>query len=144
MITINWGSPDKTILQYEFEGSWAVDDLIEALDAGVEVASRYDHDIDVIVDMSQSGLPNLFGTNINKAFSRALNRTEQHIEQSNKEPGMVAIVTNNPIMRNSLSSLLNLYPNMGGSTLVVANSLGEAKDHIYNFRQQRLYAEDIA
>jgi len=140
MITINWGKEDKTVLQYEFEGGWAVDDLIEALDAGVEVAERYDHDIDVIVDLTKSGIPNLFGTNVNKAFQRAANRGEEHVAKSDKEPGIVVIVATNPIMRNSLSSLLSLNPHMGGSRLSVADTRSDALSQIAAFREREAVA----
>jgi hypothetical protein len=136
MITINWGNEQKTVMQYEFEGSWTIDDLIEALDAGVEVVNRYEHDIDVVVDLTNSGFPNLLGVNVNKAFGRAATRSEEHIESSHKEPGIVVVVTTNPIIRSSLTSMLALYPNMGGSKMVVANTLDAAYDRIATYRQR--------
>ncbi len=140
MITINWGNEQKTIMQYEFEGSWTVDDLVEALDAGVEVVNRYEHDIDVMVDLTRSGFPNLLGMNVNKAFSRAAYRSEEHMVATDKEPGVVVVVTTNPIIRSSLTSLLALYPNMGGSKMVVANNVNEALSRIADYRQREAVA----
>lgn len=136
MITITWGSQDKSILQYTFEDSWAIDDLIEALDAGVEVTHRYDHDIDVIVDLSRSGLPNLFGTNLTNAFSRAAHRTDEHYENAGKkDAGMVVIVSNNSIIRNALLTMMSLYKRMGDQ-ISLANSVAEAQQIIANARQE--------
>ena len=141
MITINWGNTEKTIMQYEFEGSWTIDDLVEALDSGVEVAERYDHPIDVIVDLTNSGFPNLFGTNVNKAFSKAQTRSEEHMANTDRDPGMVVIVTTNGIMRSSLSSMLALSPMFGGKAqLVVADTFDEAVSRINTFRRERVVA----
>ncbi len=134
MITINWGREDKTVLKYEFEGHWSIDDLLEALDAGVDVAQRYDHDMDVIVDLSKSALPNLLGLSINRAFDRAANRSDEHKSSTGKEPGLVVIVTSNPIIRNSLSTMLTLYQGMG-SQLAVANTLQDAQTAIDAYRR---------
>jgi len=135
MITIKWGTDDKTVMMYEFEGTWSIEDLIEALDAGVTVSDRYDHDMDVIVDLTKSGMPNLFGVNMNKAFKRAMNHTDEHIDGSNKEPGLIVIVANHPIMRNTLMSMLGMYKRMGDQ-LVVAKDLSEAQAKIQDFRQK--------
>jgi hypothetical protein len=140
MITINWGNDSKSIMQYEFEGRWSVEDMVDALDSGVEVANRYDHDIDVIVDLTRSGLPNLFGMNVNKAFKQAFARSEEHMEKSSHEPGMVVVVTSNPIIRNSLKSILSLHPTFGGNTLTVADTLDDAHEQIAAFRQRQVVA----
>lgn len=140
MITINWGNAQKTVMRYEFEGSWTIEDLVQALDAGVEVVNRYAHDIDVVVDLTRSGFPNLLGMNVNRAFKRAAARSEEHMEASDKEPGVVVVVTTNPIIRSSLTSLLALYPNMGGSKMVVADTVGEALNRIADYRQREAVA----
>lgn len=135
MITIKWGTDDKTVLLYEFEDSWSIDDLIEALDAGVAVTAKYDHDMDVIVDLTKSGMPDLFGVNMNKAFKRAMNRTDEHMEDTTKDPGLIVIVASNPIMRSTLVSLLGMYKRLGNQ-LVVASDLDEARSKIATFRRE--------
>ena len=139
MITVKWGKDDKSILQYEFEDTWTIDDLIEALDAGVAVTHKYDHNIDVVVDLLRSGLPNLLGSNINKAFQKAMNRTEEHIEQSKKESGIVVIVSNHGIMRATLSSLLAMYGRLGDKILL-ADSIAQAHQQIAQLQRQRIKA----
>lgn len=136
MITIKWGKEDKTIMLYEFEGSWSIDDLIEALDSGVEVANRYDHDIDVIVDLTEAGFPDLFGTNVQKAFERAVNRTDDHMQETDKEPGLIVIVSQNQIMNNTLRSLMRMYQKMG-ERVAVADDIPAAERHIADFRGQQ-------
>ncbi len=136
MITITWGNDQKTIMKYEFEGSWTIDDLVQALDAGVEVVNRYTHDIDVVVDLTNSGFPNLLGMNVKNAFGKAATRSEEHIEASPKEPGVVVVVTTNPIIRSSLVSMLALYPNMGGSKMMVENTVAGALNRITDYRQR--------
>jgi hypothetical protein len=137
MITIDWGKADKSIMQYTFEDSWSIDDLIEALDAGMAVTNKYDHDIDVVVDLTKSGIPNMFG-NIGKAFERAADRSDEHREQnsSTKEPGLVVIISTNPIIRSSLSSMLAMYKHMG-DTIALASNRAEAYEAIDQFRLQR-------
>lgn len=135
MITVRWGAEDKSILHYEFEGSWTIEDLIEALDAGVAVTEKYDHDIDVIVDLEKTGWPRLIGTDVNGAFKRAMNRSEEHIDaaKGKKEPGVIVIASNNPIIRNSLTTMMSLY-NRLGDQVALANNLNEAYSVISNFR----------
>lgn len=135
MITIVWGKTDKSVLQYDFEGSWDIEDMIEALDAGVSVTDKYDHDIDVLVNLTKSGMPNLFGLDVNKAFGRAFNRTEEHMEQSDQDSGMVVIVSKNPIIRNSLSAMLRVYDGLG-DRLALANTVDEGLQLIANFRHR--------
>lgn len=134
MITITWGNEDKSILLYQFEGSWTINDLTEALDAGFEVAARYDHDIDVVVDLSQSGIPNLLGTNVRQAFQQTMAHSNEQAQQHAKEPGIVAIVTNNPIIRGSLTSTLPLYRHMADSEITVHSTLDTALNAVNNFR----------
>ncbi|MEM6282312.1 MAG: hypothetical protein AAF787_08985 [Chloroflexota bacterium] len=136
MITIDWGKADKSIMRYTFEGDWSMEDLIEALDAGMAVTNKYDHDIDVIVDLTQSGLPNFF-MNIGKAFDRAMNRTDEHREENEgKEAGLVVIISTNPIIRNSLSSMLTIYKGLG-ETIALANTTEDALRKIEQFRAER-------
>ncbi len=136
MITIKWGKDDKSILLYEFEGSWSIEDLIDALDAGVNATAKYDHDMDVIVDLTKSGIPELFGVNMNKAFKRAMNRTEEHVNESVQEPGLIVIIASNPIMRNTLASLLQMYQRMG-DRIAVAKTMAEAQAAVADFRKER-------
>ena len=135
MITIKWGKEDKTIMLYEFEGSWSIDDLIEALDSGIEVASRYDHDMDVIVDLTKAGFPDLFGTNVQRAFQRAVERTDSHLEETQKEPGLIVIVSQNQIMNNTLRSLMRMYQKMG-ERIAVTDNVPAAEQRIAAFRQE--------
>jgi len=136
MITIKWAKDDKSVMLYEFEDDWSVDDLIEALDSGVEVAERYEHDIDVIVDLTKAGFPDLFGTNVQKAFRRAVDRTDDHIEQSQKEPGLIVVVSQNQIMNNTLRSLMRMYQKMG-ERVAVAADMDEAQEKIVDFRDTK-------
>lgn len=140
MITITWGSDDKRILQYQFEGKWNVDDLLEALEAGFDVTQRYHHDIDVLVDLTASGIPNLLGMNIAQAFQKTMNRTQDRLVKSGKEPGMVVIVSTNGIIRGSLQTMLPLYSHMASSRIDVADTIADAKNKIAAFRQN---AEDM-
>ncbi|MEL6272392.1 MAG: hypothetical protein AAFV33_07620 [Chloroflexota bacterium] len=136
MITIDWGKPDKSIMRYTFEGDWSMDDLIEALDAGMAVTHKYDHDIDVMVDLTKSGMPNFF-LNIGRAFERANSHTDEHRENNQgKDAGLVVIISTNPIIRNSLSSMLKIHRGLG-ETIALANNADEAVQKIEQFRAQR-------
>lgn len=135
MITINWGKEDKTVLLYEFESGWSVEDLVEALDAGVEVASRYEHDMDVVVDLSRSGVPELLGMGMGKAFQRAMNRTNEHMNNSENELGLIVIVAGNAIIRNSLKSLMQVNHRLNNK-IAVADTRDEALDIIETNRHQ--------
>jgi hypothetical protein len=134
VITINWGKEDKTVLLYEFEDGWSVEDLTDALDAGVEVAGRYDHDMDVIVDLSKSGVPDLFGMGMGKAFQQAMNRTSDHMDSSDKELGLIVIVAGNGIIRNTLRSLMQMHHRLSDK-IAVADSRAEALNTIEAYRE---------
>lgn len=137
MITIRWGKEDKSILLYEFEDRWTIEDLIQALDTGVDVAHRYAHDMDVIVDLSRSGLPQLEGMNVLQAFSRAAKRSDQHMSESSKSAGLVVIVSTNPIILNTLSTLLNLYRVLGNQISIAATQQ-QARQRIDRFRAKQV------
>ena len=137
MITIRWGKEDKSILLYEFEDRWTIEDLIQALDTGVDVAHRYAHDMDVIVDLSRSGLPQLEGMNVLQAFSRAAKRSDQHMSESAKSAGLVVIVSTNPIILNTLSTLLNLYRVLGNQISIAATQ-PQARQRIDRFRAKQV------
>lgn len=135
MITIKWGQDDKSVLLYEFEGSWSVDDLVEALDAGVEVTRRYEHDMDVIVDLTKTGWPSFFGMDAMKAFSKAMNRGEEHLDGHEKEPGVIVVVSKNGIIRSSLTSMMGMYKQMG-ERIAVADTLPQAQAIIADTRRR--------
>ncbi|MFZ4816113.1 MAG: hypothetical protein ACOYL5_16375 [Phototrophicaceae bacterium] len=118
MITLTWGREDKSVLLYNFEARWTIDDLIEALDAGVKVVGKYTHRIDVMVDLTHSGWPDLLGVDVTSAFSRAMRRGEAYIDETNKEPGAVVVISQNPIIRGTLSTLMGLYQRMGNKILL--------------------------
>ncbi len=134
MITIKWGKEDKTVLLYEFEGGWSIEDLTDALDAGVDVTNRYDHDMDVIVDLSKSGFPNLFGMDVTKAFGKAMNRGDEHLEGKENEPGIIVIVSKNPIIRGSLASMMQVYKKMG-DRIALADTLQDAQNTVEAYRE---------
>jgi hypothetical protein len=134
MITIKWGKDDKTVLLYEFEGSWSIEDLTDALDAGVEVTNRYEHEMDVIVDLSRSGWPNILGMNVNKAFGKAMGRGDEHLADKENEAGIIVIVSRNPIIRGSLASMMQVYKRMG-DRIALANTLDEAKQTVATYRE---------
>ena len=137
MITIRWGKEDRSILMYEFEDRWTIEDLIQALDKGVEIAHRYSHDMDVIVDLSRSGLPQLEGMNVMQAFSRAAKRSDQHMNASPKSAGLVVIVSTNPIILNTLSTLLGIYRVLGDQISVATNQQ-DARQRIERFRGKQV------
>jgi|GEM_PF-2697469 hypothetical protein len=137
MITIRWGKEDRSILMYEFEDRWTIEDLIQALDKGVEIAHRYSHDMDVIVDLSRSGLPQLEGMNVMQAFSRAAKRSDQHMSASAKSAGLVVIVSTNPIILNTLSTLLGIYRVLGDQISVATNQQ-DARQRIERFRGKQV------
>lgn len=134
MITIDWGSADKTVLLYTFEERWTIQDLIEALDAGVQVAEKYQHDMDVLVDLTRSGYPDLMGSNVFSAFGKAVERSEAHMDKSTQELGLVVVVSQDLIVRSTLSTLLGMYRKIG-EKLALANSLEEARRIIAQRRQ---------
>ncbi|MFZ4828057.1 MAG: hypothetical protein ACOYLB_11940 [Phototrophicaceae bacterium] len=137
MITIRWGKEDQSILLYEFEDRWTIKDLVQALDMGVEIANRYSHDMDVIVDLSRSGLPLLEGMNVMQAFSRAAKRSDHHMSASAKSAGLVVIVSTNPIILNTLSTLLSLYRVLGNQISIASNQ-NEARQRIDRFRAKQV------
>ena len=137
MITIRWGKEDRSILMYEFEDRWTIEDLIQALDKGVEIAHRNSHDMDVIVDLSRSGLPQLEGMNVMQAFSRAAKRSDQHMSASAKSAGLVVIVSTNPIILNTLSTLLGIYRVLGDQISVATNQQ-DARQRIERFRGKQV------
>jgi len=133
MITIKWDDDNKRVMVYEFEGAWSVEDLIEAMNAGAEVINRYNHAIDVVVDLSASGAPTLRGINIRQAFQQANEQLNTHIASSAKTPGMIVVVAKNAMIRSTLTSLLRMMQ-PGDAQMTAANTRDQARQVIADFR----------
>jgi len=59
-IVTRWDDQDKTTILLEFETSWTLDDLKQAVQTADELIGSVDHAVDLLIDIEDSRLPSDF------------------------------------------------------------------------------------
>jgi hypothetical protein len=102
-IQVYWEDDSKTIVRYDFEGTWTWDDLYKVFYQALAMETSVSHRVDVILDMRQSG--------------RIPHNALTHIKNiSDKEPpniGLSVFVTSNRFLISLYNVGIKFYNKIG-------------------------------
>lgn len=100
-VTLLWGNEQQTIIQYEFDEYWKIDELRRAIELSVPAIDEATHTIDIVFDMSECTSP-----------PANLTQLRNHLLQLDAEKiGVVVVVTRNHYIQNIMQLLNKLLRN---------------------------------
>jgi hypothetical protein len=115
-VNVLWDDPDKSILRFEHQGKWTLEETDEAMAKVHAMADAIQHRIDVIFDYTGSaGLP-----------VNALSHAPKVARELPRQTGIIVVVGGN-IFNTLMSIFAKVYPNFGpASRYKSAHTLDEA------------------
>ncbi len=132
-VRVGWDNAERTVLRYDFDGHWTLDDLEIALEAGFTLMGTVRHTVDVIANMKRSaGVPDGLLLDIKRILA---------VMPANQ--GVTVVVGGSPYMHAHLRMIRRIHKRFA-PRLLQAASLPDARrmlvDSTVEMRLQLLYA----
>ena len=125
-ISVNWYNEEKTIAYVQFAPGWTWDDFWAMNQSFAEMAQTVDHNIVLIVDMTEAGMPNQFVPELSKIATTSSERP-QHLD--------FTIVVGLGVMLETVTNIFTRLYRRATSHVRFVSTLAEALE-IVRLRQQ--------
>lgn len=121
-VSVTWHNPEQTIIYVHFESGWAWSDFWQMNEAFVQLANTVKHQVALIVDLTDAGMPSLFAHQF-----RDIANTSKSERPANLDYTVVVGITG------LLEIAINIFNKLYGHTsqhVVFAATLAEAEQII--------------
>jgi hypothetical protein len=123
-VTVFWEDPEKTVVRYDFQGSWTWDELYAVYYEAIGMEKSVTHRVDVILDMSTSS----------RIPGNAILHVKNLAEKQPSNMGISVFVTRNPFIVSMYNMAVRVYGKVA-FYFRIAKTLDEAHAMIATARQ---------
>lgn len=125
-VSVTWDNAEKTVIRYDFEGSWSWDEAQQALAKVKVMMGTVDHVVDFIADLRSC----------RSQPTDLLNKALQVARRTPANTGILVMVGANRFIQSLYTVFKRVYADLAGETMFV-DTLEDARAFIEQRRAQR-------